>query len=61
MADWLGGLMTSWPTWLVGAAVIVFVIIAATALVYLDLGGGMQRPFGNGKRARVRRTKHAKK
>lgn len=34
MAEWLGGLMTSWPTWLIAVAAVVILIIGASYYLY---------------------------
>ena len=53
--------MTGWPTWLIGIAVLVFIVVAVIFIFYWSLADGMQRPWGNGEIPKLRRRKHDKK
>jgi hypothetical protein len=54
MAEWLGHLMSNWPTFLIGVAVIIIFIIGATYYFYVD--GIVWRATPN-----IRRKTHGKK
>jgi hypothetical protein len=54
MAEWLGGLMASWPTWLIGVAIIILSIIAGFYYIYFDNVTTPELPS-------IRRKKHGKK
>ncbi len=61
MADWLGHIMSNWPTWLIAVAIILFIIVAGALVFYWSLAEGMQLPWGKGNILTLRKTKHGKK
>lgn len=56
MAEWLGELMTNWPSWLIGFVALIILIGGAVVMFYWDLAA-----WGNGSWSLRRRKKNGKK